>query len=77
MSDFALALQAGFAVALGAYLLGCGLGTLHRLIIERRTEKMVRDIQADIERCDAAVVALIKIREAQSGQTPEGEYHAC
>ncbi|MBD9539954.1 hypothetical protein IB276_10875 [Ensifer sp. ENS04] len=68
MSDTALALQAGFAVAIGAYLLGCGLGTLHRLIIERRTDKIVRAIIADIERRDAGVAALINFRNAQSGQ---------
>lgn|GEM_PF-4280266 len=73
----ALVMQAAFAITVAAYLIGCGLGTIHRLIEERRTEKMVRDIIADIERCDAAAAALIKFREAQSGQTPEGDYHAC
>ncbi|WP_331373805.1 hypothetical protein [Sinorhizobium chiapasense] len=72
-----LIIQGTFAICLAIYFLGCGIGTLHRLIEERRSEKMVRDIIADIDRCDAAVAALIKFREAQSGHNQEGEYHAC
>ncbi|MCA1490123.1 hypothetical protein I6F11_04215 [Ensifer sp. NBAIM29] len=67
-----LMIQGTFAVCLAAYFLGCGLGTLHRILIERRDARTIRSIQQGIARYDATMLATCEFQPARTGQT-QGE----